>query len=125
MATLQDILRSSIDIFTATMHCPRCAKEGRPSGKDAFITFAGTRKKFVLYHQDRCGTLGFTPTLVFVQHYMPDHTVFYKSCGIVGCGVVLDPEDDSVEYMRVDTGRLPVKQFNALRQFKNDEQYII
>jgi hypothetical protein len=123
MATLQDILRSSIDIFTATMYCPSCAEKGRPCGNDEFVTFGGTRKQFVAYPQTRDGVVGYTPHLIFLQQRLSKDSLFYRVCGIVGCGVLLGK--DNFQHVICETDRLAHNEFKALRMFKRDHQYEI
>jgi len=74
-------------IFTRTMYCKRCEKNGSPAIGENVILYGGRSLSIRAAKVTEAPPLGFTPHLIEVLYSSRDVSKIRICCGIDGCGV--------------------------------------
>lgn len=87
-----------------------------------YIVWGGTRQSLIYYPIEEPIVDNITPHIVSYVEYNKDIIPISVTCGIVGCGVRLkDPDNIAMGIVIQDVRniKIPLKEFNALVNFKN------
>lgn len=113
-------------MFSRIMYCEDCAKLHNPQHGQKFAV-KGRSKSLALkiYQVSSPHKEGFTPHLVEIESTKGGIVKFTRFCGIHDCGILIreDGEAYKVSFKNGYTDHMPVKEWNAMVQFKGDTGY--
>lgn len=92
-----------------------------------FVTIGRGKQKITVRQVERNGTRGFTPHVIEKNHSIAGHITYTAFCGMNGCGCKLELDEEQGKYfmevIETTEHHIPVKQWNALVLYTNDNDY--
>ena len=85
-----------MEVISRIHFCRSCHDAGRPRANDVYVVKGTTSKQlYVRKAKRRAGvTRGFTPHFIRFKKQISDKVVYESTCGIVGCGLALQKEEN-------------------------------
>ncbi len=109
------------------MYCATCAANKMPQKGGLFVTIGRGKQKYQVRQVENNGRFGFTPHIIQKTQTIAGYVHFTAYCALEDCGCKLEFNEDTGKYsilmQNVETHSLKVKEWNALVQYTNDEDY--
>lgn len=118
-------------IICRTGWCDRCAKENRPHTGQHYLALGASGNYHVYIVQRIAPFYGFTPHLYRIIKVINQDVIYEMCCCMHHCGVERKQNnvDQCWDYITIKSqwrrGMMLLKDWNALQQFKRDNDYIV
>lgn len=120
------------EMYCRTMFCKKCKARGSPKVGDLFMLYGRKTKQLLVYRSNYRTTgrhSGYTPHLINYLYGTYKEVTFEAVCLMHECGIELNPSQTKenvwdMKYLRKETFTIPVKDWEELLKYKDDDYYL-